>query len=433
MVSEKKVNGHCLSVVQDHVEPKLIFLGTEHGLYVSLDGGNNWNQWTENYPSVATQDLKIHPRENDLIIGTFGRAAYVLDDISPLRQLAQEGYELTNKKLAALPATDGIQANYSRPLGQRFPADGSFQGDNKPNGVILRYYYKAEEPPKAESKKSEANKDEAKKVDPATAVPGEVADTTKSAERKPKDKKVTVYILSMAGDTLRTLKSEPDTGLNWLSWRFDTKGVRFPSRRERKKDDDEPGGGYRVAPGTYKAVFKFNEFKDSTTVNVYPDPRSGFDQDQYNKGKELNTRITAYITLADKAFEQLKAATKTMELVKSSLVNVPDSVKKNVLAQADSLTKKINTLKDLFMFGEDVKGIQDDSDKLMSYIFGPFGYVDNGRMLQGQNAEDAIRISEAEVRKVVDQVNLFFENDWKAWRIEVEKIEKPLFEEVEKL
>ncbi|MBL7941164.1 MAG: hypothetical protein JNM00_00250, partial [Flavobacteriales bacterium] len=64
LVSENEVNGHCLSVVQDPVQSSLLFLGTEHGLYVSFDGGTDWHQWTYGYPKgVATQDLKIHPRE----------------------------------------------------------------------------------------------------------------------------------------------------------------------------------------------------------------------------------------------------------------------------------------------------------------------------------------------------------------------------------
>ena len=66
---------------------------------------------------------------------------------------------------------------------------------------------------------------------------------TDKKEEKPKDKKVTIMIMNLDGDTLRTLKHEPDSGVNIVSWNFDTKGIYFPQRRERKKEDDERGGG----------------------------------------------------------------------------------------------------------------------------------------------------------------------------------------------
>ncbi|RMG57018.1 MAG: hypothetical protein D6722_25505, partial [Bacteroidetes bacterium] len=77
IADDKKVWGYCLSVVQDPEAENLVFLGTEYGLYVSIDRGQNWSRWTHGYPTVSTMDMKIHPRESDLVIGTFGRAAYV--------------------------------------------------------------------------------------------------------------------------------------------------------------------------------------------------------------------------------------------------------------------------------------------------------------------------------------------------------------------
>ncbi|MCZ8216568.1 MAG: hypothetical protein O9262_10040, partial [Cyclobacteriaceae bacterium] len=81
-------SNYTLSVVQDPIEPKLMFLGTENGLFVSIDGAKNWTKWTNGYPAgVPTIDMVIHPREHDLVIGTFGRALYVFDDIRPLREM----------------------------------------------------------------------------------------------------------------------------------------------------------------------------------------------------------------------------------------------------------------------------------------------------------------------------------------------------------
>ncbi|MCK7530274.1 MAG: hypothetical protein MZV63_04070 [Marinilabiliales bacterium] len=104
IIDDTDVWGYLLCFVQDPVEPKLMFAGTEYGLYVSFNGGESWNKWTSGYPTVSTYDMVIHPREHDLVIGTFGRALWVLDDIRPLRALAKEGDGLLNSKMAAFDA-----------------------------------------------------------------------------------------------------------------------------------------------------------------------------------------------------------------------------------------------------------------------------------------------------------------------------------------
>ena len=83
IVDATDVTSYALSIVEDEEEPNLLFLGTDDGLYISIDHGTKWTKWTEGFPTVSVKDLIIHPREHDLVIGTFGRAAWVLDDIRP--------------------------------------------------------------------------------------------------------------------------------------------------------------------------------------------------------------------------------------------------------------------------------------------------------------------------------------------------------------
>ena len=97
-----------LSVLQDPTEPNLVFLGTEHGLWVSIDKGANWTRWTHGYPSVSTMDLAIQEREADLAIATFGRSMYILDDIRPLRKLAANGGKTLDAPLAVFKPADAI-------------------------------------------------------------------------------------------------------------------------------------------------------------------------------------------------------------------------------------------------------------------------------------------------------------------------------------
>ena len=93
------LKGYAHVVKQDLVNPELLFVGTETGLFVSVDGGQQWGQFTGNLPNVAVRDLAIHPRDHDLIIATHGRGIYIVDDITPLRTLTRE---LAEKDVAFL-------------------------------------------------------------------------------------------------------------------------------------------------------------------------------------------------------------------------------------------------------------------------------------------------------------------------------------------
>ena len=82
-------------IIQDLVEPTLLYLGTDEGAYVSMDDGANWNLLTGDFPNVATYDLIVHPRENELVLATHGRSIYVMD-VKPLQNLIQEGKSIKN-------------------------------------------------------------------------------------------------------------------------------------------------------------------------------------------------------------------------------------------------------------------------------------------------------------------------------------------------
>ncbi len=90
IADEKKVNGYVICVLQDPAEPNLLFVGTEHGLWVSFDKGSSFQQWKNGYPSVSTYDMAIQEREADLVIASFGRAIWVLDNIRPLTRNCKE-------------------------------------------------------------------------------------------------------------------------------------------------------------------------------------------------------------------------------------------------------------------------------------------------------------------------------------------------------
>ncbi|MBX7050613.1 MAG: hypothetical protein K1X54_01115 [Flavobacteriales bacterium] len=429
LVSEKSISGHCLSFVQDPVEPKLLFLGTENGLYLSFDYGLSWHKWTSNYPSVATQDLKIHPRENDLIIATFGRALWILDDITPLRKYAREGLGAFQKKITALHTSDAYMSAYMQPKGERFPADMHYSGENKQGGARLMYYFRVD--PKKEIEKVESGKGKKEKKENSKTDTAQKAESSASKTEEKKDEKVTVMIKTLAGDTIRTFKHEPDTGINILSWYYDTKGVRFPSLQEKKKDEEEPGGGITVAPGQYRVVYAYQEYRDSSDFIVKDDPRLTWDDTEYNKRKELERRMKSSVEEATKGMEKLKSMKKWIERIESLTESSEDSTIKSLRKVADSLKKEIGKLQELYFFIDGKGGIQDDSDKLVSKLYAGYGYVNNNSI--GSNEENYLNYLEKEVKKVTAQIESFTEKGYLPWVNQTENVYPKIIPDIRKL
>jgi hypothetical protein len=131
------LRGYAHVVRQDLVNPGLLFVGTESGLFISVDGGVQWAQFKGNLPSVAVRDLAIHPRDQDLMIATHGRGIYILDDLTPLRALTHEVLAADVTMLPSRPSVMMIPASE-----QRFDGDAAFDGESPGDAATVTYYLK---------------------------------------------------------------------------------------------------------------------------------------------------------------------------------------------------------------------------------------------------------------------------------------------------
>ncbi len=131
------LKGYAHVVREDIVNPNLLFVGTEFGLFLTIDGGQQWAQFTGGFPSVSVNDLAIHPREHDLIIGTHGRGVYIVDDITPIRQINDQMLESKLVFLNTRPA----EIRFPR-FSQEFTGDDEYVGDNTPEAAWITYYLK---------------------------------------------------------------------------------------------------------------------------------------------------------------------------------------------------------------------------------------------------------------------------------------------------
>ena len=132
----KGVRGYAHVIKEDEVDAQLLFLGTEFGLWVSVDGGMHWAQFKGGrMPAVAVRDLAIHPRDNDLVIATHGRGIWIVDDITPLRMLNPNVISADAVFLSGRPIQQRIEANGGWANGA-----AAFVGDNPSAGAVITYY-----------------------------------------------------------------------------------------------------------------------------------------------------------------------------------------------------------------------------------------------------------------------------------------------------
>lgn len=425
IVAGSSVWNYTLAFVQDPIEPNLMFLGSEGGLYVSIDGGNKWTQWTNEYPSVPTMDLVIHPREHDLVIGTYGRAAYVMDDIRPLRALAKDNSFMTKKLKVFEAPTAYISINQAVP-GTRFAADAIFNGENKKQAAMLTYSIK-----KPEEKKKEAVPETKKKRGNKSAI---TAESEVEKEKIAYDS-VKIEIYDSNEGLIRTLKFESpkENGIHRTYWNLDEKGINRASRDEPKSDAPERGG-VQVVPGAYKAVFHYGDQKDSTTIKVVFDPRVEVSGNTlkaiYDQQKKLETE-SAKMSLATARLAESKAILKDYE---KRMKDKNEDDFKEILEKTKAVKDSIDQLFIPFL-GEDNEGKQgiigDKVPSISDRFRAARSYLGSTLSSPGSTEKRMFDQAVSKMNEQLIKVDDFYNTTWKEIRSDLEKLDLSPFKEYE--
>ena len=243
----KGIRGYAHVIKEDLVKPNLLFLGTEFGLYVSIDGGQNWAQFKgSHFPDVPVDDLAIQPRANDLVLATHGRGIWIIDDITPLRSLTPD---LLTKEASFVDA---------RQVQQRIEANGGwangsavFVGDNPPDAAVITYYQKSRH------------------------LFG----------------KLKIEVLDASGRLVDNIPASKRPGLNRVTWSMHEKPPRVPPAAQIAFAGTS---GPRVLPGTYTVRMTKDGKPYETKLNVVLDRRDKFSEadrqaqyDAANKVRDL--------------------------------------------------------------------------------------------------------------------------------------------------
>ncbi|MBW2938169.1 hypothetical protein KXJ69_08625 [Aureisphaera sp. CAU 1614] len=416
IVNENDAESYALSIIEDPVEKNLMFLGTDDGLYVSINAGKNWTKWTKGFPTVPVKDLVIHPREHDLVIGTFGRAAWVLDDIRPLREIAKNTSVL-NEAIKLFNPPTAYQAAYQQPTGSRFGADAIYNGENREYGSIFKYYFQKKEAPKEKEIMEDENEEKEEDIE--------------KLEGPSKD---SLYLKLYDGDRLiRTLKRKlPDSsGIYSWRWFMDEAGVDRPSRNLRDRKN-EPGGT-QVKPGNYRAELQFMDKISSVSIRVESDPRLSISQKAINESYSASKTIEKMTQIAADAVKQLNESKIQVEDFSKKLKKEDKEKYKDEIKESGEVIKKLDSIVALYIGKEDKRqGITRNLEISVMQRIGVANWYSGSRPNGLTTTEERlIQQAKDELEKALQTTNAFYNNDWIRFTSKMEQIKILPFKETE--
>jgi photosystem II stability/assembly factor-like uncharacterized protein len=245
--------GSAYALVEDRVDPKLLYLGTEYGLYVTQNGGASWIPLKGNFPTVAVRDIWFQKRRDDLVIATFGRGFWVLDDVRPLRTMSAA---IAANEAALFPPRDAelyVERAQFGLLGKSFQGGAFFTAPNPPFGAVFTYYLKDELKSRRKQRQdAEAKIDQSKSNEPGHAPPPYPTLEQLRAEDREIEPAVVMIVSDEEGNVVRRVSGPAKAGFHRVAW-----DLRYPppSPIELKEPEPDvfspPPGGPLVVPGKY--------------------------------------------------------------------------------------------------------------------------------------------------------------------------------------
>jgi photosystem II stability/assembly factor-like uncharacterized protein len=409
---ENDLWGYALALEQDPLKEGLLYLGTEFGLWISFDDGGSWMKWTHGFPTVSAMALIVHPRDHDLVIGTHGRAAYILDDVRPLRSATREVLAST-LHVFDVPAT--YQHRVKQTSGYHFPGDAMFRGQNKSYGAMITYNVNLPAEEKVRGGDATAGKEQT----PAPSARGEKKDTAF----------VDIEILDDEGSVIRTFRGPAKRGINRGIWDLRMDGWKSPRLRPREVETYRPRGP-EVLPGTYTIRLKAGGREVTTTVEVKADPRVSFSMQARLQNFDMLKSVGQRLEVATEAVDRIQQVRKAIQLVMDQTKGAKDSVSKDLRESSEALKKKIKIVADQFIFdSEEVQGIARNPNNVATKLRRVLGSVGSSWDEPNSTQERSFRQAEQFLVQALAEFNEVFSTDVPAYRAVVGAEKLRLFPE----
>ena len=344
--SNLPANGPVLALAEDHVNPNLLFAGTEFGVFFTVDGGKKWVQLKGGLPTISIHDLNIQKRENDLVVGTFGRSIYILDNYAPLRTIKPETLA---QEAVLFPVKDAMMYIQSQPLGGRgksFQGESFFTAENPAFGATFTYYLK--EALKSRKQMRQESEKEADRKGEGIRIP--TAEELR-AEEEEEPLAIVFTVSDSSGRVVRRLTAPAAQGINRVNW-----DLRIPapvlSTRQASAEEEiftDPPSGPLVMPGKYtvslarRANGVMTPLSSPQEFNVYvegqaqmnPEDRAALVEFQH-KVARLQRAVTGAVETAN----QLKTR---LGLIKQAIQETPSADPK-LSQDAISIDRRTNEI-----------------------------------------------------------------------------------------
>jgi len=383
------VSGYALSILQDPVDPELLFLGTEFGLYVSTDGGSGWFRFTAGLPTVSVMDMAIQSRENDLVLGTHGRSVYVLDDYSALRGL---GNSLPADRLRLLTVTPGQQYADNPTTSTRFTGSGEFRGSDEPYGVLVTFVANGTDLPHPD-----ADTERLRAAAKAT-------DTKADEDEQSGPPRIEMTVRDASGQVVRVQRFPVQQGLNRVVWDMRRDGVRPPPGPQTPNLEDGLPGGPQVPPGDYGIELSLSatdgdRVTASGQARVLADPRTRIPLDEREGRYQALLDLQSLEEAAVTSIEQIVQARSDTDTVVSLIQKrkQPGTELDETLTalndQAGVIRKRLDELETLYRVPPGTKGIPYDDDKVLNRIGMAQYYVGSSSAAPSETAAEYVTMA----------------------------------------
>ncbi len=285
------VRGFVRNIQEDYVNPDLLFLGTEFGLYITINGGKKWHKFENNMPAVAVHFIDLQKQTNDLVMGTHGRGVIIIDDISPLREINQKTLDKKVHFFKSKPTTIHEGNGFSGSFG----TETQFVGRNPSRAVQIKYYLK----------------------------------------KRHTFGKMSLEIQDLEGNVISILSPSKTKGINIVNWNH---SIKQPKIAKGKTFSFSGFTTPNVEAGTYKAVLKKGKESFEHEFEVVYDKKSDLTKEDrtfkhkttmklYNMTEKLAYLVYELDAIFEKATElsNLKITSKLTELKETLVVTTGDN------------------------------------------------------------------------------------------------------------
>ena len=410
--SNLPIRGSVYSIAEDHIDPNLLFVGTEFGLFFSLDGGAYWKQIKAGLPTIAVRDLAIQERENDLVLGTFGRGFYVLDDYSALRNINQRNMQ---QEAQIFPIKDGLMFIQGSRIGgndKGFQGENYFTTPNPPVGVTFTYFLKESiNTLENKRKKKEAKlRNEGKDV----SYPSFEDFRKEKEEKKPH---LIFTISDKSGNIIRRLSKPARAGVNRLTWDYKMFSAGPINDSDAKKGF--PSSGAYVAPGEYTVTmskvidglstniagpvsFRTKTLSDVTLPANNRRELSAF-QEQIGRLQSVIRTMNTKLNNTSKELGQMRAAAQGIKNDNSKILMGIDLAQEKITI----IQRKLNG--DWLAYRLDVDLPPSISDRVNRAAYG----VLSSSSAPTTTQREAYNIANSELEPLQKELNSFLDNDMK--------------------